>query len=44
MHPNYRNSFVRPGAAALLQWPILSNRTGSPACAYRDAIESDLMR
>jgi hypothetical protein len=44
MHPNYQNTFVRFGAAALSQGTILSNRPGFLACAHRDAGEPDLMR
>ena len=45
MHPNYRKSFVRLGAAVLPQGPILSNRDGVTACAQPDALESNyLMR
>ena len=45
MHSNYRKSFVLPGAAALPQGSIPSNRPGVTACARPDARESqDLMR
>jgi len=36
MHPNYRKSLSRFGAAALLPASILSNRAGIPACAPDD--------
>jgi hypothetical protein len=43
MHPNYRKSFVRFGAVAFSQRPVLSNRAGVPACALADSRESDVL-
>jgi hypothetical protein len=43
MHPNYRKSFARPAFTALPQRSIPANRRGVPACALRDAGESDVL-
>jgi hypothetical protein len=43
MHPNYRNSFARTAFIARPQCPILSNRLGGPACAFREAGDSDVL-
>jgi hypothetical protein len=43
MHPNYRKSFARFGAAALPQSQIPSNRRGVPACVLADSRESDVL-
>jgi len=43
MHPNYRNSFARHGAAALSQGSIRQDLAGVPACASSDALESNVL-
>jgi len=43
MHPNYQHSFARSAFNALPRRPILSNRQCGPACAFRDAGETDVL-
>jgi len=43
MHPNYRNSPVRFGAAVTSQRPIPANLAGVHARALRGTCESDVL-